>query len=196
MDWLSAAYGIPYRCLLPLGLENLLVSGRCISVTHEALASTRVMVQCMEIGQAAGTAAALSIRQSCTPRQLDPTLLCRTLETREFSYRTVYRSARSRIMPKKPLLYEKVLEYIKLKIADGTYSPGDRLPPVTTLAEELGVAVSTVREGMRALAMLGLISVKQGHGTFIPTRFTWRRTRSNPFGLPRMPRWRHCSKFV
>ncbi len=70
-------------------------------------------------------------------------------------------------MPKKPLLYEKVLEYIKLKIADGTYSPGDRLPPVTTLAEELGVAVSTVREGMRALAMLGLISVKQGHGTFI-----------------------------
>ncbi len=80
MDWLSAAYGIPYRCLLPLGLENLLVSGRCISVTHEALASTRVMVQCMEIGQAAGTAAALSIRQSCTPRQLDPTLLCRTLE--------------------------------------------------------------------------------------------------------------------
>jgi hypothetical protein len=80
MDWLSGAYGIPYRCLLPRGLENLLVSGRCISVTHEALASTRVMTQCMELGEAAGTAAAMSVKQGVTPRQLDPQLLCQTLE--------------------------------------------------------------------------------------------------------------------
>ena len=67
----------------------------------------------------------------------------------------------------KTLLYEKVLEHVKAKIIDGTYHPGDRLPPVTALAQELGVAVSTVREGTRALASLGLVKVQQGHGTFI-----------------------------
>jgi len=52
-------YHIPYRCLLPKGADNLLVSGRCISVTHEALASTRIGPCCMAIGQAAGITSAL-----------------------------------------------------------------------------------------------------------------------------------------
>jgi GntR family transcriptional repressor for pyruvate dehydrogenase complex len=68
---------------------------------------------------------------------------------------------------RKTLLYEKVLEHVKSSIIEGTYRPGDRLPPVTALAQELGVGVSTVREGMRALASLGLVKVQQGHGTFI-----------------------------
>jgi hypothetical protein len=63
-------YQIPYRCLVPLEVENLLVAGRCISVTHRALGSTRVMPQCAALGQAAGTAAALSVKMNCTPRQL------------------------------------------------------------------------------------------------------------------------------
>lgn len=68
-------YEIPYRCLVPLGVENLLVSGRPISATHEAHASLRVMPICLGIGQAAGLAAALSIRESVSPRQLDVELL-------------------------------------------------------------------------------------------------------------------------
>jgi len=53
-------YEIPYRCLLPQTTENLLVTGRCISVTREALGSTRIMSTCMALGEAAGVAGALA----------------------------------------------------------------------------------------------------------------------------------------
>lgn len=71
----GASYGIPYRCLLPLGVENLLVAGRCFSATHEALASARMMPSCMAMGQAAGTAAALAVNYHVTPRSLSPAIL-------------------------------------------------------------------------------------------------------------------------
>jgi hypothetical protein len=54
-------YGIPYRCLLPAETRGLLVAGRCLSATHDAHASVRSIAQCMAMGQAAGTAAALSV---------------------------------------------------------------------------------------------------------------------------------------
>ena len=64
-------YQIPYRILVPSAAENLLTAGRCVSCTHIALGSLRVMVQCMGMGEAAGTAAALSLTDSVTPRALD-----------------------------------------------------------------------------------------------------------------------------
>jgi hypothetical protein len=51
--------GIPFRTLVAKGAENVLVAGRCFSATHDAHASVRSMAQCMAMGQAAGTAAAL-----------------------------------------------------------------------------------------------------------------------------------------
>lgn len=54
--------GIPYRTLVPQHADNLLVAGRCFSATHDAHASVRSMGQCMAMGQAAGTAAALAVR--------------------------------------------------------------------------------------------------------------------------------------
>jgi len=71
----GASYEIPYRCLLPVGIEDLLVAGRCISTTHEALASTRLTPTVMTLGQAAGTAAALAHRADVSPRALDPQAL-------------------------------------------------------------------------------------------------------------------------
>lgn len=68
---LDAPYSIPFRCLLPRGIENLLVAGRCISGDHIALASYRVQSHCMALGQAAGTAAALAAKQHCSPRALN-----------------------------------------------------------------------------------------------------------------------------
>lgn len=68
-------YEIPYRSLVPLGVENLLIAGRPISATHQAHASLRVMPICMGIGQAAGVAAALSTREAVSPRNLDVELL-------------------------------------------------------------------------------------------------------------------------
>src|SRR5262249_47619730 len=53
-------YGIPFRCLCPEALDNVLVAGRCLSATHDAHASVRSMAQCMAMGQAAGTAAAMA----------------------------------------------------------------------------------------------------------------------------------------
>ena len=71
----GASYEIPYRCLVPVLVDDLLVAGRCISTTHEALASTRLTPTVMTLGQAAGTAAALSLRERVTPRALDTKLL-------------------------------------------------------------------------------------------------------------------------
>lgn len=56
-------YEIPYRCLLPLKVEQLLVAGRCISADHVAHGRSRNMPACMATGQAAGIAAALAIEQ-------------------------------------------------------------------------------------------------------------------------------------
>jgi hypothetical protein len=63
-------YQIPYRSLLPVHVEQLLVAGRCISATHEALGAIRVMPPAFAMGQAAGTAAALAVRQRIPPRQI------------------------------------------------------------------------------------------------------------------------------
>ncbi|SDR94436.1 FAD dependent oxidoreductase [Paenibacillaceae bacterium GAS479] len=57
----SGAYDIPFGCLIPKGIDNLLAAGRCISTTHEALATTRLTPSCMATGEAAGTAAALAV---------------------------------------------------------------------------------------------------------------------------------------
>jgi hypothetical protein len=62
--------GVPYRTLLPSDGQNVLVAGRCFSATHDAHASVRSMAQTMSMGQAAGTAAALSAKGGCMPREL------------------------------------------------------------------------------------------------------------------------------
>ncbi len=73
--------GIPYRTLVPQKSENLLVAGRCFSATHDAHASVRSMAQCMAMGQAAGTAAALSAERGTPPRELPfPEIRDRLLE--------------------------------------------------------------------------------------------------------------------
>lgn len=65
------AYEIPYGTLLPKNTDNLLCCGRCISVDHVAHSSTRIMGTCMLTGQAAGTAAAMAVQQSCAPAELN-----------------------------------------------------------------------------------------------------------------------------
>ncbi len=64
-------YDLPYGCFVPKGLENLYVAGRCISGTHRAHASYRVMSICMAMGEGVGTAAAMCAEKGCSPRGLD-----------------------------------------------------------------------------------------------------------------------------
>lgn len=76
----GTSYGIPYRCLLPKKVENLLVAGRCLSSTYEGLASVRMIPACMAMGEAAGTAAAMSTKKGCTPRTIDTQELRKSLK--------------------------------------------------------------------------------------------------------------------
>ncbi|WP_406624570.1 FAD-dependent oxidoreductase [Acidovorax sp. SDU_ACID1] len=66
----DGAYDIPYRCLVPQGIHNLLVAGRCISVTPYAHGATRNMAPCMTTGEAAGVAAAMCAAQSVPTHEL------------------------------------------------------------------------------------------------------------------------------
>jgi ribulose 1,5-bisphosphate synthetase/thiazole synthase len=75
----GTSYDVPYRCLVPKKTDNLLVAGRCFSVTHEALASARPMPSCMAMGQAAGTAAAMCADHGILPRKLDAAALRKNL---------------------------------------------------------------------------------------------------------------------
>ncbi|TFZ04573.1 FAD-dependent oxidoreductase [Ramlibacter rhizophilus] len=63
-------YEIPYRCLLPRDVEQLLVAGRCISADHEAHARSRNMPACMATGQAAGIAAAIAVEEGVPVRRV------------------------------------------------------------------------------------------------------------------------------
>ncbi|MEN6401906.1 MAG: FAD-dependent oxidoreductase [Armatimonadia bacterium] len=63
-------YGIPLRCLIARDVKNLMMAGRCHSATHMAMASTRVAATGAVMGQAAGTAAALSLKKKCLPGQV------------------------------------------------------------------------------------------------------------------------------
>ena len=77
-------YEIPYRALLPQGFDNLLVAGRCISSTHEAQASYRIMPFCAELGQAAGCAVAVAKRSGRNARTVNVKDVQAILRTKGF----------------------------------------------------------------------------------------------------------------
>ena len=68
-------YEIPYRCLVPIGISNLLIGSRSISCTHEAHSSLRIMPVVASIGEAAGLAASLAVTRNITPDKVDGTEL-------------------------------------------------------------------------------------------------------------------------
>jgi len=61
-------FGIPYRCLYSVNIDNLMFAGRNISATHSAMSSTRVMATCALLGQAVGTGAMLAVKKGILPR--------------------------------------------------------------------------------------------------------------------------------
>lgn len=65
-----APYHVPYRALLPLGIEGLLVTGRCLGGSHRAQASYRIIADCMASAEAAALAAREAIDNDCTPREI------------------------------------------------------------------------------------------------------------------------------
>ncbi|HEX8665355.1 MAG TPA: FAD-dependent oxidoreductase, partial [Beijerinckiaceae bacterium] len=72
--------GLPYGMLVPQGVANLLVAGRCASMTHEGQSAARASGACFAMGQAAGTAAALALRTGVAPGEIDAAALQHRLE--------------------------------------------------------------------------------------------------------------------
>lgn len=78
-------FHIPFRSLLPKGIDNLMVAGRCMSADYDAQGSIRSQAASMVTGQATGTAAALAIRQKVKPRDVDMATLQDTLRSQNQS---------------------------------------------------------------------------------------------------------------
>jgi hypothetical protein len=70
---------IPYRCMVPLSVDGLIVAGRCVSSTFAAQAAIRIQQNCRALGEAAGVAAAMCAGGDTLPRNLDTNELRRRL---------------------------------------------------------------------------------------------------------------------
>jgi Dehydrogenases (flavoproteins) len=71
LEWCGDCYDIPYRSLIPQKVKNLIVAGRCISTSHEAMSAIRVMAPCMAMGEAAGRAAKMAVRKDIQPADIN-----------------------------------------------------------------------------------------------------------------------------
>jgi GntR family transcriptional regulator, transcriptional repressor for pyruvate dehydrogenase complex len=67
------------------------------------------------------------------------------------------------------LIYESVLDFLKAQLVNGELKPGDRLPTVVALAEQLDVNPASVREAYRVLETLGILTLGRGKGTYVST---------------------------
>jgi hypothetical protein len=72
-------YEIPYRCIVPLNVDGLLVAGRCVSASHQGQGAVRIMPNCIALGQAAGVAASLAVKTGTSPRNIEIGALRRML---------------------------------------------------------------------------------------------------------------------
>ena len=79
LEWCGDCYDIPYRSLIPQNVKNLIVAGRCISTTHEAMSAIRVMAPCMAMGEAAGRAAKMAVKEGIQPADINVKELQREL---------------------------------------------------------------------------------------------------------------------
>lgn len=75
----ASVYEVPYRCLVPVQVEQLLVAGRSVSSTREALAAIRIMPTCFALGQAAGIAGAIAVADETAVREVNTDKLQRFL---------------------------------------------------------------------------------------------------------------------
>lgn len=67
----GSCYDVPYRVMVPRKIHNVLVTGRCVSATHEAAASVRITPTVMAMGEAAGIAAAMAVQSGCRVNDVD-----------------------------------------------------------------------------------------------------------------------------
>ena len=92
---------LPYRMLTPEGIDNLLVAGRCASMTHDGQSAARVSGACFAMGEAAGTAAALALAGNTIPRDIAVEKLQQRIEATGRVYRAGSERARRAVRAEK-----------------------------------------------------------------------------------------------
>ena len=125
-------YPVPYRCFYSRNVPNLLMAGRCISVTHEALGTVRVMKTCGMMGEVVGKAASVATARNCTPRDVYRTYLDELVELVEL-----------------PGAARRESVYDEPSVGDGAMAraPAEGLPP-GLLLDEIGGLVVDDREAI------------------------------------------------
>jgi hypothetical protein len=107
-------YGISYRCLYSKNIDNLMFAGRCVSASHAAMSSTRVMATAAVMGQALGTAAAMAIKYKISPRAVGKSHIAELQQTllRDDAY-----------IPWLPMMFNDLTRRAALRASSGNPEP-------------------------------------------------------------------------
>ncbi len=111
-------YPVPYRCFYSRNISNLFMAGRNISVTHEALGTTRVMKTCGMMGEVVGRAASLCVFHECTPREVYDRYLAELIDLVKLPGKA-----------RRPTVYEPIEIPPDAMEAAGPYGPATGLDP-------------------------------------------------------------------
>ena len=111
-------YPVPYRCFYSRNISNLFMAGRNISVTHEALGTTRVMKTCGMMGEVVGRAASLCVFHECTPREVYDRYLAELIDLVKLPGKA-----------RRPTVYDPIEIPADAMEAAGPYGPATGLDP-------------------------------------------------------------------
>jgi len=153
-------YPVPYRCFYSRNIDNLFMAGRNISVTHEALGTTRVMKTCGMMGEVVGRAASICVFHECTPREVHDRYLAELVDLLRLPGKA-----------RRNTVYEKVEIPQDAMALAGPYGPPSGLDPKTLggividdrEAEKTGEW--TEGQGLKGYVAYGYVYSSAGNGS-------------------------------
>ncbi|HUG20870.1 MAG TPA: FAD-dependent oxidoreductase, partial [Planctomycetaceae bacterium] len=169
-------YPVPYRCFYSRNINNLFMAGRCISVTHEALGTTRVMKTCGMMGEVVGKAASICVQQDCLPRDVYETHLSQLQALLELPGKARRETVRSEIVIPKDIP----------KLA-GPYGPPTGLDPAKleglVIDDQDAVKVGNWTEGQGLKGYVGYNYLYAGNNSKAEVRFEFKAPKAGSFDI-------------
>jgi hypothetical protein len=169
-------YPVPYRCFYSRNVNNLFMAGRCISVTHEALGTTRVMKTCGMMGEVVGKAASICVREDCLPRDVYANHLDDLKSLLQLPGQARRETVRSEIVIPKDIP----------KLA-GPYGPPTGLDPATldglVIDDQDAVKVGNWTEGEGLKGYVGYNYLYAGNNSKAEVRFEFKAPKAGTFDI-------------
>lgn len=169
-------YPVPYRCFYSRNINNLFMAGRCISVTHEALGTTRVMKTCGMMGEVVGKAASICVQQDCLPRDVYDAHLTELQALLELPGKARRETVRSEIVIPKDIP----------KLA-GPYGPPTGLDPAKldglVIDDQDAVKVGNWTEGEGLKGYVGYNYLYAGNNSKAEVRFEFKAPKAGSFEI-------------